>query len=409
MNSSQLFEIALGLTTPWYIERIDFTQTASQQRRLDIHLRFKKGSRFKDSKGNDCPVYDSIEREWQHLNFFEHRCYLHARVPRVKTSDGATEQVHVPWARPQSGFTLLFEAYSMLLIENEMPVNKAAGTLQIYPQRLWTIFNYWIKRAHRNDDQSSITTLGIDETSSKRGHDYITLGVDLDCKRVIYACEGKDEQTVAGLKDHLDNKGVQSDQIKHVSMDMSPAYISGVSKHFPQASIVFDRFHVTKMLNDAVDEVRKREARLHKVIKGHKYTFLKHNRNLSKDKLKSKYELMDAYPALGETVRLRELFNDYWDFYDVEQAAAFLSYWCDIAGESKIQPMIKFANTIKTHWSGIINYVQRKISNGVLEGINSKIQLAKRRARGYRNKTNFINMIYFIAGKLKFDYPHYFT
>lgn len=409
MNSSQLFEIALGLSSPWYIERIEFTKTKDQSRQLDIHLRFKKGSRFKDNKGNDCPIHDSIERQWQHLNFFEHRCYLHARVPRIETSAGKVEQVPVPWARPQSGFTLLFEAYSMLLIENEMPVNKAAGTLQIYPQRLWNIFNYWLNRAHFNDDQSRVSTLGIDETSSKRGHDYITLAVDLDRKKVLYACEGKDEQTVVNLKNHLDSKGVQSNQIKHVSMDMSPAFISGVSKNYPQAAIVFDRFHITKMLNEAVDKVRKGEARLHKAIKGHKYTFLKHNHKLSAEKLQAKYELMDAYPALGEVVRLRELFNDYWDFSDVEQAAAFLSYWCDIAQDSKIQPMIKFANTIKAHWSGIINYVQRKISNGILEGINSKIQLAKRRARGYRNKTNFINMIYFIAGRLKFDYPQYFT
>ena len=409
MNSSQLFEIALGLSSPWYIERIEFTKTEDHCRQLDIHLRYQRGSRFKDSSGHDCPIHDSVDRKWQHLNFFEHRCYLHGRVPRIKATDGKVEQVQVPWARPQSGFTLLFEAYSMLLIENEMPVNKAAGTLQVYPQRLWTIFNYWLKRAHLNDDQASVSALGIDETSSKRGHDYLTLAVDLDRKKVIYACEGKDEQTVVKLKNHLDSKGVQSNQIKHVSMDMSPAFISGVSKNFPQASIVFDRFHVTKMLNEAVDKVRNGEARLHRAIKGHKYTFLKHNRNLSAEKLKTKYELMDAYPALGEVVRLRELFNDYWEFSDVEQAAAFLSYWCDIAQDSKIQPIIKFSNTIKAHWSGIINYVQRKISNGILEGINSKIQLAKRRARGYRNKTNFINMIYFIAGKLKFDYPQYFT
>ena len=192
-------------------------------------------------------------------------------------------------------------------------------------------------------------------------------------------------------------------------MDMSPAFISGVSQNFPQASIVFDRFHVIKLLNEAVDKVRMQEARIHKAVKGHKYTFLKHNRNLTATNLNAKYELMDAYPALGEVVRLRELFNDYWEFKDVEQASAFLAYWCEIAQDSKIQPILKFVNTLKAHWSGIINYIKRKISNGILEGINSKIQLAKRRARGYRNKTNLINMIYFIAGKLEFDYPHYFT
>ncbi len=409
MNSVQLFTLALGLVPPWYVERIDFDKNPKVNKRLDIYLRFKKGSKFKDKNGHECPVHDTQERSWQHLNFFEHTCYLHAKVPRIIGKDGKAVQVPVPWARPQSGFTLLFEAFSMCLIESEMPVNKAATILRVYPQRLWTIFNYWIKRAFKNDDQTSVECIGIDETSRKKGHSYVTINVDLKKKRVIYACKGKDEKAVDALKAHLGEKGVPPGQIKHVSMDMSPAFISGVTRNFPQSAIVFDRFHIAKMLNEAVDEVRKQESRIHKAIKGHKYTFLKNNNNLSSAKLKEKYRLMEAYPALGETVRLRELFNDFWEYKDVEEASGSLAYWCDLTHEHNIGPMIKFANSIKAHWSGVINYVQQKISNGVLEGINSKIQLAKRRARGYRNTTNFINMIYLIAGKLKFDYPHYFT
>jgi len=115
------------------------------------------------------------------------------------------------------------------------------------------------------------------------------------------------------------------------------------------------------------------------------------------------------YPALGEAVRLRELFNDFWDFNEKEEASAFIAFWCDLVDDSNIIPFKKFANMIRSHWSGIVNYIDAKISNGILEGINSKIQLAKRRARGYRNTDNFISMIYFIAGKLEFDYPHYST
>ena len=90
-----------------------------------------------------------------------------------------------------------------------------------------------------------------------------------------------------------------------------------------------------------------------------------------------------------------------------EEASGYLAYWCDEVEESGIKPFIKAANTIKAHWSGVINYFQSKLNNGILEGINSKIQLAKKRARGYRNIHNFIDMIYFVAGKLKFDYPQY--
>ncbi len=409
MNSAQLFTQALGLLPPWYVERIEFGKDSKGRKQLDIYLRFKKGSRFFDESGEQCIVHDTLERTWQHLNFFEHTCYLHAKVPRIKTSQGKIRQVNVPWARANSGFTLLFEAYTMSMIESEMPVNKVARLLNVLPKRIWTIFNYWISTAVKGDDQSTVKSIGIDETSKKKGHDYIMVAADLKSRRVVYACPGKDADTVSRLADHFTSKQIPLSQIEHISMDMSPAFISGTLKHFPEAKIVFDRFHIKKMLNQAVDEVRKSERRIHTALKGHKYTFLKSARNLNKKQKHAKLELMEAYPALGETVRLQELFDDFFEFSDKDEAAAFLAYWCDLARESKIQPMIKFASVIKSHWTGVINYVQAKISNGILEGINSKIQLAKSRARGYRNTQNLINMVYFIAGKLKFDYPHYST
>jgi len=118
------------------------------------------------------------------------------------------------------------------------------------------------------------------------------------------------------------------------------------------------------------------------------------------------YILIETYPTLGEAYRLKELFGDFWEFNDKEQGMAFLAYWCDLVEDSGIPAFKKFANTLNAHWTGIVNHIESKISNGILEGINSKIQLAKRRARGYRNIENLINMIYFIAGKLQFDYPH---
>ena len=118
---------------------------------------------------------------------------------------------------------------------------------------------------------------------------------------------------------------------------------------------------------------------------------------------------MEYYPKLGQGHRLKELFNDFWELKDKEEAESYLAFWCDLAEESKIQPYIRAANTIKAHWTGIVNYIESRINNGILEGINSKIQLAKKRARGYQNIRNFINMIYFICGKLKFDYPLYPT
>jgi len=371
---------------------------------------YPKGSKFPDPSGILCPVYDTMPRIWQHLNFFQHLCFLHCNVPRIKDqSSGKVRQVEVPWARQGSGFTLLFEAFAMALIEREMPINKVAGLLQVYPQRIWTIFNYWISIAYCDDKQDGVTVLGIDETSSKKGHEYVTIAVDMEERRVLHATEGKGKETITRIREHLQDKGAVPGQIEQVCIDMSPSFIAGIMEEFPESSIVFDRFHVVKLLNEAMDDVRKKERAQHQILKDHRYTFLKKEKNLTSKQKGQRDYLLEVLPVIGEAYRFKELFNDLWDFTTREEAGAFLSFWCDYVSESKIEPFKKFVNTIKAHWSGIMNYFGSRISNGILEGINNKIQLAKRRARGYRNTSNFINMIYYVAGKLRFDYPQYST
>ncbi len=404
MNSQEIFAIALGLESPWYIKDVHFDK---EQSRLEIYLDFTKGFKFEGSDGFLYTAYDTTERTWQHLNFFQHTCYLQARVPRLKLKNGKVESQRVPWARPQSGFTLLFEAFSMLLIENEMPVNKASKILGVYPNRLWTIFNYWISRAHNKDIIVTLDQVGFDETSTKKGHHYVTTMVDLQQRRVLYACQGKDSECLKQSVEYLEERQVTVDQIKQVCIDMSPAFIAGCRDYLPDAAITFDKFHVVKEVNKAMDELRKLERQGNQLLKGHKYTLLK---NKLTPKLKEERDLLlEYYPRLGEGYRLKQLFTEFWDIKDKQEAEGYLAFWCDLVDESKIQPFIKAANTIRAHWTGIINYIESRINNGILEGVNSKIQLAKKRARGYRNTKNFINMIYFICGKLKFDYPLYST
>lgn len=401
--------MALGLQSPWQVNDISFAVEESKQRELHLHIGFPRGSRFPDEAGAACPVHDTVEREWQHLNFFEHHCYLHCGVPRIKTSDGKVVTVNVPWSRPGSGFTLLFEAFAMALIEREMPVSRVAEILGVNPQRVWTLFNHWIEKARKSDDVSSISQLGVDETSSRKGHKYVTLGVDLEKSRVIHACTGKGKATLKSIQQRLESKGVPAAQITQLSMDLSPAFIAGAAESFPAAAITFDRFHVVKLLNEAMDKVRKVERLEHDDLKGHKYTFLKNRQNLTDKQEKSLTDMIELYPNLGKAYRLKVLFNDLWEMPSKEFATAFLTDWCDEVEEAKIPAFMAFAKMVKGHWSGIIHFVESRITNGILEGINSKVQLAKRRARGYRNTDNFINMIYFLCGKMKFDYPLYFT
>lgn len=409
MNSKELFSLAIGLQSPWKLNDVDFT-VEDGQKILRIDIGFEKGARFVDPQGDGpCLVHDTVERRWRHLNFFEHTCYIHCNVPRIVTGTGKVKQVEVPWARKGSGFTMLFEAYSMMLIESEMPVSRVGKALKEYPNRIWTIFHHWVRRAYGQADHSQVVALGIDETSSKKGHNYVTVGVDMDSRRVIHATEGKASDTITAIKDHLENKGTPPEQISRVCIDLSPAFIRGVTDEFPSAQITFDRFHVKALLNKAMDEVRKSQRRQHQQLKGHKYTFLKAAGKLTGPQSLQRNELIDLYPELGEAYRLKVLFDDFWMMEDPQQAQGFLAFWCDMATESAIKPFMKFAKTVCAHWNGILNYIESKMSNGILEGINSKIQLIKRRARGYRNTTNFINMIYFTCGKLSFDYPQYST
>ncbi|SHE23788.1 Mobile element protein [methanotrophic endosymbiont of Bathymodiolus puteoserpentis (Logatchev)] len=238
MNSEILFSQALGLPSPWQVEDIRFSNdNISAESELHIYLGFESGEQFIDESGALCPVHDTVDRKWQHLNFFEHSCLLHCAVPRIKTTDGKVRTVEVPWARPGSGFTLLFEAMALAMIEREMPVNRVAEMLKVNPQRIWTVFNHWIGKAKAADDVSSITQLGIDETSSKKGHKYVTLGVDLEESRVIFVTEGKGKATLHNIQKHFEDKGVEKEQVEQISMDLSPSFIAGASEAFPDALI----------------------------------------------------------------------------------------------------------------------------------------------------------------------------
>jgi transposase len=291
-----------------------------------------------------------------------------------------------------------------------MPVNKVGRVLGEYPKRIWTIFNYWIGIAYSEADHSNITRLGIDETSTKKGHNYVTLGVDLDKRSVVHATEGKGSEAITEIANYLESKGSPKEKVSNICIDLSPSLISGVTTEFENAAITFDRFHVKQLANKAMDEVRKRDNKMYKEeLKHCKYLFLKGHNKLNKEQRIKREEVLELLPNIGKAYYLKELLDTFWTLHRPDIAKGFLVYWMDLARESKIEPMIKLANSINAHWTGIVNYTKYPINNGILEGINSKVQQAKKRARGYKNIKNFINMIYFIAGKLKFNYPQLST
>lgn len=405
MNSTEIFTMALGLSEPWYVSKVEFIEGKHSNKELHIWLSFNRGHRFKLNE-NEYTAYDTIDKTWRHLNFFEHLCYLHASVPRIKTDDHRTIMVDVSWARKNSGFTLLFEAYSMLLIEREMPVKSVSRTIHETAPRIWRIFNHWVRKAVKKIDMSKVRHIGVDETSKRKGHNYITQFVDLDTRKTIFVTDGKDASTFEAFSKALVASHGKVENIEAISMDMSKSFISGALTHFPNAGIIFDKFHIFKALNEAVDMVRKEEHKETKLLKGHRFTLLYNKKNLSPKKTMELNTLLMTYPTIGKAYSFKESFIDIFNEC-AKDSVEKLDLWCEMVEQSAIKPMLNFVAMIKSHMYGIKQlFAMRDVNNGILEGLNSQIQLAKRRARGFVNTENFKYMIYFITGGLELDYPH---
>jgi transposase len=242
---------------------------------------------------------------------------LHHRMrsSRITDSKGKVVTVQVAWARANSGFTLMFEAFSMALIESEMPVSRVAKLLKVNPDRIWNVFHHWVGKTLVVDRCEQLTRLAIDETSSKRGHKYVTVGVDLDNHRVVAVVEGKSGASVQAVATVLASKGAPAGQVTEVNMDLSPAFIAGVSETFKGAIITFDRFHAVKLLNEAMANVHRMERAEHADLRGHKFTFVRNRANLSGKQEAALAGFIDAYPTLGTAYRLKTLFNELWAIY----------------------------------------------------------------------------------------------
>lgn len=404
-----LFSLGLNLTHPWKVVKSEFKMSdGSSVRELHIWIDFASGSRFMSSKGTLLSPHDTVDKQWRHLNFFEHPCYLHARVPRLRTDANSIEMVEVPWARLNSGFTMLFEAFSMALIEEETPVNSVAKTVKEYPHRIWTIFHHWVGRGKKSLDLSGVRRVGVDETSRRKGHTYITQFVDLDTRKTIFVCEGKDSEVFRKFCEWLLAHNGDPSFIEVVTMDMSGAFTSGCMKYLPNAQIAYDKYHMVQDANKALDAVRKNEGSEKKMLKGHRYTLLYLRKNLPEDKLQELDTILLTYPLLGKAHSLREglvdILNDATS--KVEGAWEDFTKWMEMAEKSKLEPFKKLVATFRAHLFGIKTFFEQgNVTNGVLESLNAKVQLAKRRARGYTNVDNFVNMIYYVNGGQNFHYP----
>ena len=399
MNENELFQAALGLLPPWLVDRCTFEQAAG---RLDLYLDFPRGSVFSCPvcQAAGCKAYDTDEMTWRHLNFFQHQTFLHARTPRVECVQCGIHRVSVPWARPGSGFTLLFEALVVMLAKS-MPILAVARFVNEHDTLVWRIVTHYVDAARAKADHSAVTQVGVDETASRRGQTYVSLFVDLEQRNVLFATPGKDASTVAAFAADLKAHGGDPEAVTDVSADMSQAFFNGVAANLPKAVVTFDKFHVVSLVNDAVEKVRRSEQKTCPELVGSRYVWLKNPENLT-ERQWEKFDALDIVNSHLKTARAYQIRLVFQDLYTQppEEAESYLNRWYFWATHSRLQPIIDVARTIRRHQDGILRWFTSRINNGILEGINSLVQAAKAKARGYRSDRNLATVIYLIAGKL---------
>jgi transposase len=417
MEIETLFTSALGLQAPWSVEKVELD---TARRRIDFQLRCT-------AKRLTCPqcgapeqgVHDRLEREWRHLDFFQFEAYLRAPVPRVAcTACGKTSQVSVPWARENSGFTALFEALALALCQ-ELPVRQTAALLRCTDKRLWRQIAHHVSKARALEDMSGVTHIGIDETSLRKGQNYITVVHDLGSKRrLLFACEGRDHQTVVDFAADLLAHGGDPEQIAHVCQDMSAAYAKGVGKALPNAQISYDRFHVIAMANEAMDEVRRAEVKDSpkvvaeamggndpKLRKGLTWGMRKNPAGWSAKQAAAMHWLQRSTLKSARAWRLkmglREVYAKALSSNDQGKASADLKAWLSWARRSRLEPFKKLAKTISEKFEGVVRGMLDNRSNAYVEAMNGLLQQAKRAARGFKTAANFIAIAYLRMSKLK--------
>jgi len=414
MDQNDLFAMALGLSAPWKVVRSGFEQADSESKFLYVDLEVEAGAKMPCPVcGELSPLYDHEVKRWRHLNFWQHPTYLSARVPRIDCPQHQVKQVTVPWARPESGFTLMFEAFVMALAR-EMSVAAIAGLVSEHDTRLWRIVRHYVAQAHAEQDWSAVTAVAIDETATRKGRRYATVAVQIDEKhersaRLLHMTPERSAASVGEFVAAMPAHGARAQQVQLVAMDMSPAYQKGVREHLPQAQIIFDRFHVMQLAGRAVDEVRKELRRSGADVKGGLWALRGNESNLSQTQRQLRHDLCARHKELGRAMALRESLQGTWEWSERQQAQWHLKAWCSWAMRSRLAAFKKLAQSIRNHWEGIMSYYPNRITSAAIESINGIIQTARRRARGFRNFENLKAICYWMAGDLDLKIPSAFT
>lgn len=408
INFISMFEQSIGLKDPWKVEKANFSE---DNKAVHIYIAARKTAEYPCPEcGKSCKRFDDEdeERVWRHGDVVFFPSYVHCKRPRIKCEEHGVCVTEAPWARKFSRYTLLFEGYAMLLLQN-MTIEAARKLLRISHTSLTNIMVYWVEKAVSEDDLSQVRSICIDETSFKRGHSYVTVVSDADERRVIGVEEGRSIESVERFSIKLEKKGGECADIRAVSCDMSKAYLSAKDLCFPNALAVTDKFHVKQLLLKGMDEVRRSEQgkwnRNRKA--GRKLLMIPQSKMTDEQKVATT-ELLMRFPKTGRAFSMVQSLDEFYKCTRKKQAERKLKHLMGWMDRSRLDPMKTVSKTLKENQATILNYFDNRITNALAEGLNSMIQMAKRRARGFATLKGYKCMIFLVVGRLKLSCPEIF-
>ena len=349
----------------------------------------------------DQPIHDRTQRTWQHLHFFQYKAFVHAPLPRVKCGHcGKVTQVEVPWARPGIGFTLLMDAL-ILTLAQKLPVSAIAKMFWVSENRIWRAINVHVASARDSVSYQEVKALGVDEKHVGKRLGYLTVFDDPIARRVIGTVEGRKAATFKTFKvDFVAHEG-QPEAIEYVSMDMSKAFQAGARKEFPNAEICFDAFHVSPLVHDALDAVRRSEVKEGTSLKGSRWGLLKSPKDWTTEQTNDMHWLQRSGLKTARAWRMKQRFKEIHQLCrNGTDPEPLYRSWISWARRSRLEPFKRLGNTLKAHLPGILAAYRLGASNAIAENINSQIQAAIVRARGFQSLRSLTNIIFLTTGKL---------
>jgi transposase len=417
MIPEKVFQQILALGEAWRVTRMDYQE---KEQRVLIRVEETSGLWPQES----CPHcghknvrgYDHApERHWRHLNICQLQSEIVCALPRGECqSCRKIYTVRAPWEGRSRGLTQEFEAFALTLMR-EMPVKKAGEILGETDQKLWRALFAHVDAAWKDLSWENVIWVGADEMNRKKGHNYLTVFVDLQAKRVLLAVEGKDAGVWERFAEELGNHNGHPRAVTMVAIDMSPAYAKGVRENFGNAQIVFDKFHVVSQVVQAVDEVRRKEARFdaqaREQLERTSWLWRKNPEAWTAGEETRWAQLKDKPLVTGLAYAMRLELQRAYAATSLPQARKRFVSWCgwvrteaEALTSGLLEPMRRAAEMVERHLEGILAHWQQGLTTAFLEGLNSLFSATKRKARGYRSTEYQIAMLYFVAGKLEIPY-----